>query len=105
MSFRGNIDIDNLDLSDSDPDALFDSPPSLKQKAKSQSKNLAESSNNPSVSASKAKSAESRFDTEETREAALQRELESVRNVNRVIEDVVASLEKAKSNMGVSLWT
>ncbi|KAF2761328.1 hypothetical protein EJ05DRAFT_497880 [Pseudovirgaria hyperparasitica] len=43
---------------------------------------------------------ESRYSSEEAREAALRRELENVQNVNKAIEDVVASLEKAKENMG-----
>lgn len=44
---------------------------------------------------------ESRYTTEEAREAALRRELEQVRSVNKVIEGVVESLEKARSNMNV----
>ncbi|PSR97406.1 DASH complex subunit Duo1-domain-containing protein [Coniella lustricola] len=40
------------------------------------------------------------FDAEEVREAALQRELEGVRNINEVIESVIGTLEKAKGNMG-----
>jgi len=43
----------------------------------------------------------SRFDTEEVREAALRRELEGVRNINEVIEGVLGTLERAKGNMGV----
>lgn len=43
---------------------------------------------------------ESRHDLEEARDARLQAELERVREVNKVIEGVTASLEKAKSNMG-----
>lgn len=43
------------------------------------------------------------FDAEEVREAALQRELEGVRNINEVIEGVIGTLERAKGNMGVSL--
>lgn len=39
-------------------------------------------------------------DAEEAREAALQRELEGVRNINEVIEGVIATLERAKCNMG-----
>ncbi|KAG9746600.1 hypothetical protein KCU73_g7573, partial [Aureobasidium melanogenum] len=40
-----------------------------------------------------------RPETSESREAALRKELESVRQINKVIEDVVTSLEKAKGNM------
>jgi hypothetical protein len=46
---------------------------------------------------------ESRFSAEEAREAVLRAELESVRSINKVIEDAVASLEKAKSNMEVCI--
>jgi DASH complex subunit Duo1 len=42
-----------------------------------------------------------RFETDESREAALQRELEGVRNINTVIEGVISTLERAKGNMGV----
>ncbi|KAK4164501.1 DASH complex subunit Duo1-domain-containing protein [Cladorrhinum sp. PSN259] len=41
-----------------------------------------------------------RFETDESREAALQRELEGVRNINTVIEGVISTLERAKGNMG-----
>ena len=43
------------------------------------------------------------FDAEEVRDAALQRELEGVRNINEVIEGVIGTLERAKGNMGVGL--
>ncbi|KAI9884443.1 MAG: dolichol-P-mannose synthesis [Watsoniomyces obsoletus] len=44
---------------------------------------------------------ETRYDAEEAREAALRAELEGVRNINRVVEGVVDSLERAKQNMEV----
>ena len=44
----------------------------------------------------------SKFSAEEVRNQALRRELENVRNVNKVIEDATASLEKAKNNMEVN---
>ncbi len=43
----------------------------------------------------------SRFDADESREAALLRELEGVRKINEVIEGVIGTLERAKGNMGV----
>lgn len=43
----------------------------------------------------------SRFDTDESREAALRKELEGVRKVNQVIEGVIGTLERARGNMGV----
>ncbi|ODH38616.1 hypothetical protein ACO22_02252 [Paracoccidioides brasiliensis] len=39
------------------------------------------------------------YDREEAREASLQSELESVRNINRVVEGIIDSLERAKGNM------
>jgi hypothetical protein len=44
-----------------------------------------------------------RFDAEAAREAALRRELEGVRNINQVIEGVIATLERSKENMSVRL--
>jgi hypothetical protein len=43
----------------------------------------------------------SRPETSESREAALRKELESVRQINKVVEGLVQSLEKAKGNMDV----
>ncbi|OCL06200.1 hypothetical protein AOQ84DRAFT_321782 [Glonium stellatum] len=91
-----NANIDDLTLSDSDPDALFDSPATRKTKSKDASANIT----SPEDSAPpKTRPAESRYSTEEARDAALRKELDSVRNVNKVIEDVVESLQKARSNM------
>lgn len=45
---------------------------------------------------------ESRYSTEEAHQAALKQELENIKRINQVIEGVVESLEKAKSNMDVS---
>ena len=51
-------------------------------------------------SATKPARSENRHDAQEARDARLQAELERVREVNKVIEGVTASLEKAKANMG-----
>ncbi|KAF2727688.1 hypothetical protein EJ04DRAFT_581868 [Polyplosphaeria fusca] len=86
-----------LDLSDSDSDdALFDTPAARKSKSKAQG---GDADATEGAAAGKARGKESHYTTEEAREAALRRELESVRNVNKVIEDVVDSLQKAKDNM------
>ncbi|KAH8808456.1 DASH complex subunit Duo1-domain-containing protein [Xylogone sp. PMI_703] len=79
-------DIGKLDISDSDNEDLWASPsrPSRTQKAQNR--------NGPAMR-------ESKYDTEQAREAALQKELESVRSINEVIEGVVSSLETAKGNM------
>lgn len=91
--------MDDLNLSDSDTDALFDTPAARKNKQKAQG---AAAEAGADAAAGKARAKESHYTTEEAREAALRRELESVRNVNKVIEGVVESLQKAKDNMGVS---
>jgi hypothetical protein len=91
-------DLGALDLSDSDTDALFDTP--AVRKTKKQTKD-AEASAGEGAAGGKARAKESHYTTEEAREVALRRELESIRNVNRVIEGVVESLQKAKDNMAV----
>ena len=57
-------------------------------------------SNTDDPSATKPARSENRHDAQEARDARLQAELERVREVNKVIEGVTASLEKAKANMG-----
>ena len=85
-----------LDLSDSDEDALFDTPAARKTKQKTKD---ADNDAGEGAAGGKTRSKESHYTTEEAREAALRRELESIRNVNKVIEGVVESLQKAKDNM------
>ncbi|EDU51533.1 DASH complex subunit Duo1 [Pyrenophora tritici-repentis] len=84
-----------LDLSDSDTDALFDTPAA--QKAKKKIKDEADAGD--TAANGKARAKESHYTTEEAREEALRRELASIRNVNKVIEGVIGSLQKAKDNM------
>lgn len=91
-----NPSIDDLIHSDSEPDALFDSPATRKKKSKDANANTTSSEGS---APSKTRPVESRYSTEEARNAALRKELDSVRNVNKVIEDVVESLQKAKNNM------
>ncbi|KAK7192751.1 hypothetical protein DPSP01_006828 [Paraphaeosphaeria sporulosa] len=83
---------DRLSLSDSDSDALFDAPAAQKNQPS------AHDTADDGAAPGKARPKES-WSTQEEREAALRKELESVRNVNKVIEGVVESLQKAKSNM------
>lgn len=90
--------MDDLNLSDSDSDALFDTPAARKSKS-TPHEEVGDTTDG--ASASKPRTKESHYTTEEAREAALREELERVRNVNKVIEGVVESLEKAKSNMDV----
>jgi hypothetical protein len=78
-----------LDHDDDDSDLIFDSPPPETADEKQQS--------DPTP-----RFQESRFTTEEAREAALRQELENIKRINQVVEGVVESLEKAKANMDVS---
>lgn len=87
---------DRLSLSDSDSDALFDTPAARKNQPPAH-----DDADDDSAAPGKARPKESHWSTQEEREAALRRELDSVRNVNKVIEGVVESLQKAKSNMDV----
>lgn len=100
-----NLHLDGLNLSDSDDD-LFDSPVNVKkgklQLESSEKAGDAEQQN-------KTRPGESRYDAEETRDTQLRQELENIRKINTVIEGVVESLEKAKTNMEVRssrpLWS
>jgi hypothetical protein len=86
-------DIGKMNLSDSsDNEDLFASP-SRASKSTQKSKQ---------TEAPPQRNGESKYDTEQARESLLQRELESVRSINDVIEGVVNSLESAKGNMDVS---
>lgn len=89
-------DMNDLSLSDSDEDALFNTPAARKGKKQAPAADAGEGA------AGKTRGKESHYTAEEAREAALRRELESVRNVNKVIEGVVESLQKARNNMDVS---
>lgn len=91
-------DMDALSLSDSDSDALFDTPAARKAKSKARD---AAADTADGAATGKTRGKESHYSTEEAREAALRKELETVRNVNKVIEGVVESLQKAKDNMNV----
>lgn len=89
-------DDDYVDYSDSNSEPLFDTPAARKSKP-----NPNADATPAGEDAARTRTKESHYTTEEAREAALRRELESVRNVNNVIEGVVESLEKAKNNMDV----
>ena len=90
-------DIGKLDLSDSDTEDLFASPSKVSKPSQKSTSKPSESTNGPSQ-----RNGESKYDTEQAREASLKKELESVRSINEVIEGVVSSLECAKGNMDVS---
>jgi hypothetical protein len=93
--------MDDLSLSDSDSDALFDTPAARKGKKTAQGA----AADTGDAAAGKTRAKESHYTAEEAREAALRRELESVRSVNKVIEGVVENLQKARNNMDVRTAT
>jgi hypothetical protein len=82
-------DIGRLNLAEPHDEDLFASPESGATTQK----------HTPTSNASSAQKQRARSHSE-AREARLKAELERVRQVNRVIEGVTASLEKAKANMG-----
>jgi hypothetical protein len=89
-----------LSNASSDP---FASPSTTPKRTKSSTSQQAQTASQESDNAPKTPSANpapNRFDAEEAREAALRRELEGVRNINTVIENVIATLDRAKGNMG-----
>ena len=110
---------DRMEISDEEGSSLFASPthpptsrahpPSQSQQqqqktpvASSAAAAAATSNRDPSTNQSSSRLFGIDNTTIETREAALQRELEGVRKINQVIEGVISTLERAKGNMGVS---
>lgn len=93
--------MDKLQLSDEDTEDLWTSP-SKRQKKPRSTKDGTDSGDIPE--SSHPRNDETLYDREEAREVALRNELESVRNINQVIEGVVGSLEHAKGNMEVNAF-
>ncbi|KAG9236940.1 DASH complex subunit Duo1-domain-containing protein, partial [Amylocarpus encephaloides] len=87
-------DIGRLDLSDSDTEDLFASPTKASKSSKKSTAKIQDGGH-----ATSQRNGESKYDAEEARDAALRRELQSVRSINEVIEGVLSSLECAKGNM------
>lgn len=96
---RNPLDMGALRLGDSDDDNPFDFPEQSRDNGTSQ----VSSSNGKAQQPTPSRTHVPKHRSDEAREAALRKELESVRGVNKVIEDVIASLEKAKDNMDVSV--
>lgn len=99
---KGNLKSTDSDTSETDVDALFASPSKTGEHDEETSCEI-EPSNTPPTLQANARQGGGRFDAEEARQAALQAELEGVRNINRVIEGVVSSLDRAKQNMEVPI--
>lgn len=83
--------LDQLETFDEDATDLFASP-SREPRVSSRKANTAPANSTPRLE-------DTRYDAETMREDALKRELEGVKNINGVIEGVIASLTAAKSNM------
>ncbi|KAL3489058.1 DASH complex subunit Duo1-domain-containing protein [Aspergillus germanicus] len=88
--------MDRLELSDEDIGDLWDSPSKHGTKRLNQGSIKQESS---SPVPRDDHEDETLFDQQEAREAALRNELQSVRNINQVIESLLGSLDRAKGNM------
>ena len=87
-------DLGALHLDDSDPDNLFDSPEAAtRQQTNRKAANGSVTDQTPS------RAQPSRYSNGGAREAALRKELENVRNVNTVVENLIASVEKSRDNM------
>ncbi|KAL8972547.1 MAG: hypothetical protein Q9183_000493 [Haloplaca sp. 2 TL-2023] len=91
--------LEDLDLSESDADALFASPshPPPKSRQKPPKPDPQQANTQQSRKADDADDAEG--DVEEAREAALRKELAGIRTINQTIESAIDSLERARGNM------
>lgn len=94
-----DLDLERLDLSDPD-DHLFDPPVHVK---KGKLQTGSDEKEEDAGQQGKTRPTESRYVAEETRETHLRQELDNIRKINTVIEGVVESLEKAKTNMEVRI--
>ena len=103
MAHNGALpNLEDLDLSESDTDALFASPshPPAKSRQKPPKPDPQQANAQQSRKADDADDAEG--DGKEAREAALRKELAGIRTINQTIEGAIDSLERARGNMDVS---
>ncbi|KAB8229969.1 DASH complex subunit Duo1-domain-containing protein [Aspergillus alliaceus] len=97
MAFRSTAEeMERLQLSDEDTEDLWNSPSKHGSRKLNQVLIKEESTTPPPRSSH---DAETLYDRQEVREAALRNELQSVRNINQVIEGLLSSLDRAKGNM------
>ncbi|KAL8897184.1 MAG: hypothetical protein Q9192_002708 [Flavoplaca navasiana] len=88
--------VEHLDLSDDDTEALFASPSRPQTKPQPKSTNTEDKE----VTAQQSRrSDDADTGSQEACEAALNKELAGIRNINQVIEGVVDSLERARGDM------
>ncbi|KAL4780210.1 DASH complex subunit Duo1-domain-containing protein [Aspergillus varians] len=88
-------EMDRLQLSDDDTEDLWDSP--SKRGKKLNQPAIKYESSPPATQSDRDDG--TLFDRQEAREAALRNELQSVRNINQVVESLLSSLDRAKGNM------
>ncbi|KAK6838624.1 hypothetical protein RU639_000441 [Aspergillus parasiticus] len=97
MAFRSTAEeMERLQLSDEDTDDLWDSPSKRGTRKVNRIPVKEESTTPPPISSH---DGETLFDRQEARETALRNELQTVRNINQVIESLLSSLDRAKGNM------
>ncbi|KAL3469533.1 DASH complex subunit Duo1-domain-containing protein [Aspergillus californicus] len=93
MSYSTADEMDRLQLSDSDTENLWDSP---SRRAKKRSPTVKQESSPPPRSD---RDEDTLFDRQNAREAILRNELQNVRSINQVLENLLGSLDRAKGNM------
>lgn len=101
MAFRSAAEeMDKLQLSDEDTEDLWDSP--SKRGNKNVKPKIPHDHGSPTPEPRPSHDdGGTMFDRQESHEAALRNELQSVRNINDVIEGLLSSLDQAKGNMDV----
>ncbi|BCR85541.1 DASH complex subunit DUO1 [Aspergillus chevalieri] len=101
MAFRSAAEeMDRLQLSDDDTEDLWDSPSKRGNKNVNVKPKVPHDDGSPTLELRHSHDdGETMSDRQESREAALRNELQSVRNINDVIEGLLASLDQAKGNM------
>ncbi|KAJ5989122.1 hypothetical protein N7481_004332 [Penicillium waksmanii] len=98
MAVRSTAEeMERLQLSDEDTEDLWDSP-SKRQTRQTFKQRSSEEHIAPEPRPIQDNS-DNAFDREEAREAALHHELQSVRNINEVLEGLLGSIDRAKGNM------
>ncbi|KAJ5132762.1 hypothetical protein N7448_006920 [Penicillium atrosanguineum] len=90
-------EMERLQLSDEDTEDLWDSP--SKRGAKTGFNPRLSDGSLPTEPQTTNGGGNTLFDREEAREAALHNELQSVRNINEVLEGLLSSIDRAKGNM------
>lgn len=105
MAFRSAAEeMDKLQLSDEDTEDLWDSP--SRRGNKNVKPKIPRDHGSPTPEPRPSlDDGGTMFDRQESREAALQNELQSIQNINGVIEGLLSSLDQAKGNMDVCYTT